>query len=118
MRTPEPEPLSKADRKALWQRIHYGERRRWKERHDQYRAELGAAKAAWLKSRMDWLAWIRIKDEIKSDQREREAFWIGYDALTREGLWQDTQAMREQAYKLGIQEIARRYCERLMRRGK
>ena len=85
-------------RKIEWQRINNDIRRRWQERHDQYRAELVTAKAAWLKSRMDWLAWVRIKDDIKTDQRDREAFWIGRDMLLREGKWQDTEVMRLQAW--------------------
>ena len=36
-------------RKIVWQRINNDIRRRWQERHDQYRAELLAAKAAWRK---------------------------------------------------------------------
>lgn len=118
MRTPEPEPLTKADRKARWRRTNYGIRHRWEERHAGYRRELMAAKADWEKSGTNWLTWVRIKERLKDIQRDEEAFWIGHDELLREGNWQDTQAMREQAYKLGIQEIARRYCERLMRRGK
>lgn len=105
-------------RKIEWQRLNTDIRHRWNERHIQYRAELLAAKAAWRNSRMDWLAWVRIKDDVKTAQRDREAFWIGHDTLLREGKWQDTEAMRLQAFRLGMREIGRRIVTRMMRRGK
>ena len=118
MKTPEAEPLSKAERKARWRRTNNHFRRHWEARHAEYHRELMEAKAAWITTGADFLAWTRIKDRLKIVQRDREAYWIGHEQLWREGKWQDPQAMREEAFKRGIQEIARRYCERLMRRGK
>lgn len=101
--------MTKRDKaRAAWA----AERSRWLARHEQYHAELMAAKAAWKASGGDWREWTAIKRRLKYDHRDREVVAVGVDILLRQGRTVETHQDRLDAIRLGAIETARRLAGR------